>query len=170
MKSLAREISKHGSVRGGGSNPFRLLDSSGCFSISVISMRLYRRVIEAVSEYATSERIRFVSVTVLVITLLLLVTMFVTAKDRKTIFGPELGADYANLYVAAMILNSESPEKLYDLELQGKLYHELFPQVSADESLPYPYAPFLASFLRPLALLPYEWSYLIASIVEEEGG
>jgi hypothetical protein len=103
--------------------------------------------------------VRFVAITFIVIATLLLIFSFTTARNRKTAFGPALGADFASFYIAGQILNSPETEKLYDLPLQDQLYHELLPEASEDETLSFPYAPFLAVLVRPLALAPYEVAF-----------
>ncbi len=122
-------------------------------------MRHINAIIEIINGIAKAHRIQFVSVAVIVVAAILLLLSFAASEDRKTVFGPQLGADYANFYIAGTILNSAEPGRLYDLRLQSQLYHELLPQAPPDTILPYPYAPFFAVFCRPFALLPYEWSY-----------
>jgi hypothetical protein len=109
----------------------------------------------------TPKRIRFVSVSVLVVAAVLLGLTFATARNGLTFFGTELGHDYAAFYIAGKIQNEYGPHRLYDHELQQQLYHELLPRVSREEGLPYANAPFLALAFRPLARLPYAWSYLV---------
>lgn len=118
-----------------------------------------QQLAEHTSRLATAERARFVSITFTVIAGLVLAVSFGTARNRVTVFGPSLGADFACFYVAGLILNFESPGQLYDMQLQSRLYHDLLPGES-ETSLPYPYAPFLAVVTVPLALLPYEQAYL----------
>src|SRR5262249_53073985 len=57
------------------------------------------------------------------------------------------------------ILNRSGPDQLYDAEYQDQLYHELLPNLPADECLPYVHPPFVALAFRPLAQLSYEWSF-----------
>jgi len=105
--------------------------------------------------------VRFVAVAVLIVSMLLLSLTVATAVSGRTIFGPSLGADYAAFYTAGTILNEFPAERLYDLELQNRLYHSLFPQVPANQILPYANPPFLAAGFRLVALLPYAWSFLL---------
>jgi len=128
-------------------------------------MRYVHATIELINRVAKPHRIRLVSIVVIAAATMLLLVSFATSADRETVFGPQLGADYANFYIAGTILNSADPSQLYDVRLQGELYHELLPQASHEEILLYPYAPFFAVFLRPFALLPYEWSYCAWLIV-----
>ncbi|MEN6407812.1 MAG: glycosyltransferase family 87 protein [Thermoguttaceae bacterium] len=88
----------------------------------------------------------------------LLAVNFIGQRNGLTPFGPQLGADYPAFYTAGHILNT-TPQRLYDLELQDRLFHKLIPGAPADQLLFYPSAPFLAVLFRPLALLPYAWSY-----------
>jgi hypothetical protein len=93
------------------------------------------------------------------IALLLVAVSFATQHGGITPFGPELGGDYPAFYVAGRILNS-TPERLHDMALQEKLYRQVIPDAPPGQFLLYPSAPFLAILFRPLALLPYTWSYL----------
>ena len=105
--------------------------------------------------------LRRVSLTVLVMSLLMLAVSLWTWDGNRTVFGPALGADFTGFYVAGTILNGDSPERLYDLELQNQLYHQLLPRAPVAERLPYVYPPFFTILFRPLATLPYFWSYLV---------
>jgi hypothetical protein len=110
-------------------------------------------------------RIRFVTSAVLLIALALLAVSFATSDRGRTWFRPPLGADYTGFYTAATILNQAGPNYLYDVEYQDQLYHELLPNLPADECLPYVHPPFVALAFRPLALLPYEWSFGIWLVI-----
>ena len=105
------------------------------------------------------QMIRFVAIAMLAVGLLLVALNCATQHGGMTPFGPELGADYPAFYIAGEILNSK-PEKLHDLAAQESLYRQQFSDAPASEFLVYPSAPFLAVLFRPLALLPYMWSYL----------
>lgn len=105
--------------------------------------------------------LRVVSLTVLAMNGLMLAVSIGTWDGTRTVFGPALGADFTGFYVAGTILNGESPERLYDLELQSQLYHQLLPGTPAEERLPYVYPPFFTLLFRPLAVLPYSLSYLV---------
>jgi hypothetical protein len=102
-------------------------------------------------------RVLFVSAAVLVMSLALLAVSFATAERGQTVFGPPLGADYAGFYAAAMLLNTTPPDRLYDFTLQDAIYHEVLPDDPGH--LPYLHPPFVALTLRPLARLPYAWSF-----------
>jgi len=117
------------------------------------------RLISFLERRLERKRVRFVCVAIMAATLVLLAISFITCRDGQTVFGTQLGADYAAFYIAGQILNEGSVERLYDLDLQHKRYHQLFPRAPRYESLPYVYPPFVAFCFRPLALLPYEWSY-----------
>ena len=114
---------------------------------------------ESVAQWLNGKRVHFVSWSVLAIAAVLLAVSFATARTGRTVFGTELGCDYAAFYNAGKIQNEHGAERLYDRELQNRLYHELRPNVSNEESLPYVNAPFFALLFRPLARLPYDWSY-----------
>jgi hypothetical protein len=100
----------------------------------------------------------------IVCALLLVGFNFATQQGGTTRFGPDLGGDYPAFYVAGHILNTQ-PDRLYDLALQEKLYREVIPDASPKEFLLFPSAPFFAVLYRPLALLPYAWSYLVWLVI-----
>ncbi|MGH9853500.1 MAG: glycosyltransferase family 87 protein, partial [Blastocatellia bacterium] len=86
---------------------------------------------------------------------------FATQASGRTVFGPQLGADFGAYYIAGKIFNSVSPGRIYDRDLQRKFYHELFPSAPPGEELPYVNAPFFALPFPVLARLEYPLAYLI---------
>ncbi len=102
---------------------------------------------------------------VLAFSIALLMLSFATQVKNRTVFGPTLGADFAAFYTAGIILNEHPREHLYDLALQERLYHRLFPTLSPNASLPYFNPPFFALIFRPLALLRFSWAYCIWLII-----
>jgi len=102
--------------------------------------------------------IRFISIAAICTALSLLTWNIATQHGGITTFGPELGGDYPAFYLAGQTLNTD-PDRLYDLPRQEELFHQLIPD-APNHFLFYPGAPFLAVLFRPLALLPYTWSYL----------
>ncbi len=105
-------------------------------------------------------RVRFICAVVLAVTLVLLAVSFGTGKGGITVFGTELGADYAAFYVAGKILNEYPATQLYDLDLQHRVSQQVLPGRPAERWLPFRgYPPLVAVFFRPLARLPYAWSY-----------
>jgi hypothetical protein len=106
----------------------------------------------------TAKQVRFVAAAMVGIALLLVAVNFAKQHGGITPFGPELGGDYPAFYVAGRILNS-APERLHDMALQERLYHQVIPDAPPGQFLLYPSSPFLAVLFRPLALLPYAWSY-----------
>lgn len=119
----------------------------------------------ALDGFLTQHRVRFISVAVLVVVGALAVLSFATAKNNRTIFGIQLGADYAAFYGAGQILNEYPPGRLYDMELQRQVFRELHPEVSANAALPYANPPFLALPFRLLAKLPYAPSFVVWLLV-----
>lgn len=106
------------------------------------------------------DRLRLVSCTVLLISTAALILLVITAQGGVTRLGPSLGGDYSHLYAAASLLNHYPADRLYDLALQDRLLHELLPALPATTTLLYVHPPLVAFLLRPLAQLPYLWSYL----------
>ncbi|HMB94525.1 MAG TPA: glycosyltransferase family 87 protein, partial [Tepidisphaeraceae bacterium] len=96
---------------------------------------------------------------VLIVSALLLVISFITARHNRTIFGTGLGGDWFAFHNAATILNQHNPARLYDLQLQSHLYHNQLPDEPPEACLPYANAPFLADAFRSFGLMPYAWSY-----------
>jgi hypothetical protein len=107
-------------------------------------------------------RIRFVSGSILVLSLILLGLSFASAREGgRTLFGPGLGADFAGFYTAGYILDHDPPAKLYDRSFQDKVHHELHPYLAQRETLPFVHPPFVAWAFRPLSRLPYAWSFAV---------
>ncbi|CAN5814342.1 hypothetical protein BH23PLA1_BH23PLA1_29260 [soil metagenome] len=69
------------------------------------------------------------------------------------------GVDFVAYYMAGVILDHHGGAHLYDLPLQKSLQAELFPIMSQDSVAYYPYAPWLAVLIRPLAWLPYTTAF-----------
>ena len=77
------------------------------------------------------------------------------------------GADFAEFYIAGKILNQHRADALYDLDLQTRLFHGLYPG-NQHAALWYVCAPYLAQFFRPFAFLSYRAAYaawMIAAIL-----
>ena len=127
--------------------------------MKAIIITTIHRFTERVSILLGRQRVQFIAGTVVAMAGVMLLVAFATADDGRTIFGPQLGPDYACYYVAGNILNSPRPQQLYNVSLQNRLYHQLFPTVPEHMSVPYLNAPFFAVLVRPLALLPYKWSF-----------
>jgi hypothetical protein len=108
------------------------------------------------SRLLVRRRVRFVCLAFLLMSLALLAVSFATADGGQTAFGSSLGADYAGFYSAATIANT-APDRLYDFDLQNRIHHSVLPREQG--LLPYFHPPFVALALRPLALLPYPWSF-----------
>jgi hypothetical protein len=84
-----------------------------------------------------------------------------TGRQGHTVFGPLIGSDFPQFYVAGMTLNERAPEQLYDFAAQQRRYHRLFAGLDEGESLPYVYAPFFSAIVRPLASLSYTGALLV---------
>jgi len=111
------------------------------------------------------DKVRFVCIAVLAINLVLAAVSFRTFDGTHSIFGPAPAFDFAGFYTAGRILNRYPPQRLYDLELQDRMFHELLPALPPETKLPYVYPPFFALLFRPLALLPYARAALIWMLV-----
>ena len=101
------------------------------------------------------EKVRFVAFAVLAMNLVLAAVAFLTFDGTSSVFGPALGFDFAGFYTAGRILNEYPPQRLYEIELQDRVFHEVLPSLPPAEKLPYVYPPFFSLLFRPLAVLPY---------------
>ncbi len=107
-------------------------------------------------------RIRFVSGSILVLSLILLGLSFASAGEGgRTLFGPTLGADYSGFYTAGYVLDHYPPDRLYDRAFQDEIHHQLHPHLGQEEKLPFVHPPFVAWAFRPLSRLPYAWSFAV---------
>lgn len=97
---------------------------------------------------------------ILAVYAVLLSISFATQVTGRTIFGPQLGADFGAFYIAGRIYHTVGPARIYDRALHHQVYRELFPAAPADEELPYLNAPFFIAPFPLLARLPYAWAYL----------
>ena len=109
--------------------------------------------------------IRKIAILVLAIFFIALTVSFATAKRGKSIFGPFLGADFGAFYVAGQIFNNHGPARIYDFELQYRVYRQNFPDAPPDEALMYANAPFFIAPFIVLSRLPYAWAYFIWLVV-----
>ena len=105
--------------------------------------------------------IRKIAILVLAVFFIVLTVSFATAKRGKTIFGPFLGADFGAFYVAGQIFNNHDPARIYEFELQRRVFKENFPDAPPDEALLYANAPFFIAPFILLSRLPYAWAYVI---------
>lgn len=112
-----------------------------------------------IGDRLTQSRVRFTAAATIIVASLLLILSFATTVNNRTATGLGLGSDYLAFYNAGTIVNRYSLDRLYDLNLQAELYHRNLPGEPESTTLPYANAPFLAIMLRPLAMLPYSWSY-----------
>lgn len=96
----------------------------------------------------------------LAVYLVAFVVSFATSVRGRTVFGPDLGADFGAFYIAGKIFNTHSPDRIYDPELHRQLRQEHFPDAPPDSQLPYVNAPFFVLPFTVLARLPYSWAYL----------
>jgi hypothetical protein len=110
------------------------------------------------------ERVRFICLAFLLVSLVMLAVSFATAEEGRTFFGPPLGADFAGFYTAGTILNqprSEDRSRLYDFAYFDEVYHQQLPRMPQESKLPFLHPPFVAWAFRPLARLAYPWAFAI---------
>ena len=102
-------------------------------------------------------RIRFVCVAFIAMSLFLLAVSFATADKGQTAFGSSLGADYAGFYSAAMILGTAGPSGCMTSSSRTRSNMTCFPETG--EGFPTSIRRSSLLAFRPLALLPYSWSF-----------
>jgi len=71
-----------------------------------------------------------------------------------------LNVDFVYFYGAGRILNEYPAEKLYDYELEKRIWTEIH-ILKIGTYGPFPYPPFVAILFRPFARLPYPTAYLL---------
>jgi hypothetical protein len=130
-------------------------------AVSYALERCLRFVGPVIRRRLQREQVRFVSLTILAVSLVVLIVAFASVDGGRTAFGSDLGSDYAGFFSAAALLNQFPSDQLYNFELQDRLYHQVLPALGQEEKLPYLHPPFVAFALRPLAQLPYTWSFAI---------
>lgn len=108
-----------------------------------------------------AREVRTACLSVLAASLVLTGVSIVYGSRGQTVFGHELGGDFAQFYVAGKILNEYPHDRVYDIQLQHRLQHELLPGWDPSATLVYASAPFLALLFQPLAELPYVWAYVM---------
>jgi len=123
------------------------------------------KVWSAIESWLTRDRIRFLCLGILGVTILFMILSFVSADENHQTRLGSLGADFAGFYYAGKILNGPTPENLYNPAPQDEAYYEIFPTLRGKENLPYVHPPIVAWAFRPLARLPYATAYAIWLIV-----
>jgi hypothetical protein len=101
----------------------------------------------------------------LVVFLLGLAASFLTQVNGQTIFGPPLGADYAQYYVVGRIYNEYAPELVYDRPLEAALYQQVTHDPDPANGIPYVAAPFFILPFILLSRLPYTWSFALWMLI-----
>ena len=95
----------------------------------------------------------------LAVTTALVALSVVYAVRGRPFLGHQPGGDYVAFYSAGKILNEYPHAELYDLALQQRLHHVFVPEMAPDVVDPFVNTPFLGWVFRPLARLPFMWSY-----------
>lgn len=129
--------------------------------VAVVQRKLLARGWEAIDRRLCRADIQPICLLILVIYSIMLGISFATQEKGSTAFGPQLGADFQQFYVAGVIFNSQTPDRIYDRDLQRRLYHELFPGTPPDTELPYVHAPFFVLPFPFLSKFPYPWAYFV---------
>ena len=114
-----------------------------------------------VDRHLERDKIRFVCVAILAVNLALAAISFATFDGTRTVFGPPPCTDFAGSFTVGRILRAYSPSRVYDLELQDRVYHEVLPELPLDTKLPFVYPPFFSLIFEPFAALPYTQACLL---------
>jgi len=109
--------------------------------------------------YARHDVARFVAAATLVLFGTMAILAFVQSGSKEGHPGAPLGADYGQFHVAGLIQVRHGIGRLYDLELQDRLLHQVVSGMPASEHLPFVYPPWVALPFRLLARLPYRGSF-----------
>jgi hypothetical protein len=105
--------------------------------------------------------IRLVCGMVLAMFVIVSTISLVTSVRGRTVFGPQLGADFGAFYIGGKIFNEHGANQIYDANLHHRLYRAMFPQVPDDSRVPYVNAPFFILPFVLLSRLPYTLAYLL---------
>jgi hypothetical protein len=98
----------------------------------------------------TLDRARVYSLLATALWCFVVLSSFVKSPDRL-----RNGTDFPAFYIAGRILNEYPNDRLYDRELQRRLYEEVAPEAAGRSNLFFVYTPFFALVCSPFAFLPY---------------
>jgi hypothetical protein len=130
-------------------------------NVHFIQERLLIRGWRAIDRRLNRADIQSICLLVLVVYSIILSISFATQTNGRTVFGPQLGADFGLFYIAGTIFNTQTPDRIYDRNLQRELYRKHFPEEPPGTELPYVNAPFFILPFPLLAQLPYPWAYFV---------
>lgn len=122
--------------------------------------RIKQRVFDETDKRLNKADIQSICRLILILFAVIASASFLMQQQGRTIFGPQLGADFAAFYIAGKIYNDVSPDRIYDRELERELYHQIAPNQASGTELPYLNAPFFVLPFTVLARLPYSLAYL----------
>ena len=122
---------------------------------SLLRWRAVGRAVQALVPSLERREATVGAIMMIVASLVLAVLAFLRGQAGHALLGVSFGADFANFYVAGKMLNEYPAERLYDIDLQARLYHDLAPDAPLDRTLVFPYAPVVAELFRPFAKMPY---------------
>src|SRR5215813_9982117 len=94
--------------------------------IASLQKNLITRSWEAINRRLNHSDIRSICILILVIYSTALGVSFATYAKGGTVYGSELGADFGQFYIAGVIFNTQKPDRIFDRDLQRRIYHELF--------------------------------------------
>ena len=111
--------------------------------------------------WLTPERLKVYPRAFLVSLLLAFVAMVATTKDLITAQGVPLGGDFKVFYAVGSLVSSGEADALFDLAAISDAQQQAIGHDSLEVFHPWPYPPYVAVLLAPLALLPYLPAYLV---------
>lgn len=96
-----------------------------------------------------------------IFTLFFLTSIGASLYTKSTMFGPNLGADFAGYYVAGIVYDVGSGERIYNPDLHRLIYQQAIPGVKNGSAPVFTAPPFLVIPFALLARLPYTVAYFI---------
>jgi hypothetical protein len=120
-----------------------------------------RRASHAVTPPSDSWRVRLrvVPAAIIAMAVLLGAGSVIGARHNQTPFGRPLGEDFALFYNAGRTLDAGGSARLYDYRYEDQQYHQLFPTLPPQTTLPDLYPPVVGEAFRPVARLPYATAF-----------
>jgi hypothetical protein len=103
----------------------------------------------------TRARVNRLCVALIIGTLIGIPLSYLQTKNNKNIAVIQTG-DFLGFYTAAVMIHEGLGKKLYDYDLQYKVQFRSCPNIGDHQYTPYPYPPFVALFLSPLARYSFQ--------------
>lgn len=128
---------------------------------NVQGMGTKRNIDWLLGRYMKRKFLRAASMAMITVHAAIIAAMFAFSPRVPAKSGPMLGADFAGFYSAGKLLDRYPPARLYDLNLQDEVFHDVFPSEGRSERLTFLHAPWFALGLPLLARLPYDVAFAV---------